>query len=141
MANTYTCLSYLSTAAIFVGMSSLLLTTAMSSHEIGKHDDDLNLFNLSYMFGYASTVFFIFEGNAVVLNVRAEAINKANFSNLLMWSQFVTVMTYSLFAIANYMAYGNGMEITIFVNLAPMSGTVIFIMGCFSFNIIITYPV
>lgn len=76
MANTYTCLSYLSTAAIFVGMSSLLLTTAMSSHEIGKNNDDLNVFNLPYMFGYASTVFFIFEGNAVVLNVRAEAINK-----------------------------------------------------------------
>mmetsp|Transcript_108019 Transcript_108019/g.149273 ORF Transcript_108019/g.149273 Transcript_108019/m.149273 type:complete len:156 (-) Transcript_108019:135-602(-) len=33
------------------------------------------------------------------------------------------------------------MAVTIFVNLAPMSGTVIFIMGCFAFNIIITYPV
>ena len=58
-----------------------------------------------------------------------------------MWSQVFAVVVYSSFAVSNYIAYGNHMEVTIFLNLAPMSGTVIFIMGCFAFNIIITYPV
>eukprot|EP00351_Strombidinopsis_sp_SopsisLIS2011_P004425 CAMPEP_0116880464 /NCGR_PEP_ID=MMETSP0463-20121206/12398_1 /TAXON_ID=181622 /ORGANISM="Strombidinopsis sp, Strain SopsisLIS2011" /LENGTH=56 /DNA_ID=CAMNT_0004531079 /DNA_START=601 /DNA_END=771 /DNA_ORIENTATION=+ len=41
-------------------------------------DQKLPAINVAQTFGYIGASLWIFEGNAVVLNVRAEAINKQN---------------------------------------------------------------
>jgi len=81
LANTYTFLSYFSVAGIIVGMLSLAFTMVLSVDYMNENpelDQKLPAINVAQTFGYIGASLWIFEGNAVVLNVRAEAINKQN---------------------------------------------------------------
>lgn len=76
---TYTFLSYFSIAGIsvaLIGMISIfgycinLFVTGTAVYS------PVNYFDISGMFGHIGVAMFVFEGNAVIMNVRAEAKNK-----------------------------------------------------------------
>ena len=75
---TYTFLSYFS---IF-GLGMAILAMCMMFGYLGKKlhngqevEGDMKVFDVYQFFGNIGVAMFVFEGNAVVINVRAETIN------------------------------------------------------------------
>ena len=66
---------------------------------------DINVFNLGGVLGHIGVAMFIFEGNGVVINIRAETKNQEEYPRILKLSIGTCVIVFSLFAIICYMTY------------------------------------
>jgi hypothetical protein len=79
MSNSYNFLSYLSIPSIMIAILGMLLTFFYSFSELiaGKTShQDLVLFDLQRVIGRFGLAMYIFDGNAIVINIRAEAGDK-----------------------------------------------------------------
>lgn len=77
--NTYTFLSYFSIAGISVALIAMVCIFGFCIDLFSSGSavyTPINYFNLSGMFGHIGVAMFVFEGNAVIMNVRAETKNK-----------------------------------------------------------------
>ena len=76
---TYTYLSYFSIAGITVALIGMGCMFGYNFNLLANHEavyTDLKYFDVFGMLGHIGVAMFVFEGNAVIMNVRAEARNK-----------------------------------------------------------------
>lgn len=106
---TYTFLSYFSMAGISMAVIALLM---MTSYMIAKETQGTNLvsgqvevFNAKGILQHLGVAMFIFEGNAAILNVRAECKDQALYPKILTSSMVVTVALFMSFATFAYSVY------------------------------------
>jgi hypothetical protein len=83
---------------------------------------------------------FVFEGNAVIMNVRAETKNQKVYPNLLRGAILFTVLLFMSFATICYLAYREKTR-DIFTLSLPVTPFTIFIRICTCFNALCSYPV
>ena len=73
--DSYTNMSYFSITGIAVAIVGMISITAYCSTKLANHTsnpDPLKVFDVAGFFGHIGVAMFVFEGNAVILNVRAE---------------------------------------------------------------------
>ena len=73
---TYTFLSYFSIAGIFVAIIGMISIFGFCISLFASGEavySPINYFDFSGMVGHIGVAMFVFEGNAVIMNVRAEA--------------------------------------------------------------------
>jgi hypothetical protein len=57
------------------------------------------------MFGHIGVAMFVFEGNAVIMNVRAECMHKDKYPAILRYAIIYTVVLFMTFASVCYVTY------------------------------------
>jgi amino acid permease len=84
---------------------------------------------------------FVFEGNAVVINVRAETINQHKFPKILTTAVVSVVALFMVFAMIAYSTYKAESNPIFVLNLQPINGfvTTIYLLVCI--NCFISYPI
>ena len=73
---TYSMLSYFSMFGIGMALIGMMVMFGMLSDKVAKDEEvkgDLKIFDFWAFFGNIGVAMFVFEGNAVVINVRSEA--------------------------------------------------------------------
>ena len=78
MIETYTFLAYFSIAGILVALTGMLCIFTYCFNMIATDQavtSPLKLFDVAGMFGHIGVAMFVFEGNAVIMNVRNETKN------------------------------------------------------------------
>jgi uncharacterized protein with PQ loop repeat len=63
------------------------------------------MFNVKGTFSNIGIALFVFEGNGLILNLRANAQNKKNYPSILMKSIFILIIFYMTFASICYSAF------------------------------------
>mmetsp|Transcript_73290 Transcript_73290/g.101679 ORF Transcript_73290/g.101679 Transcript_73290/m.101679 type:complete len:91 (+) Transcript_73290:556-828(+) len=78
MFETFTFLSYVSVFGItiaLIGMISMLGYCGREIHQGKSVDSPIKYFDIKGVIGHIGVAMFVFEGNAAILNIRAEAKN------------------------------------------------------------------
>lgn len=78
-ANSYKFLSYLSIPSIMIAMTGMFCVFFYSFSELASGNtsqSDLKFFDIYSIIGRIGLAMYIFDGNAIVLNIRAEAREK-----------------------------------------------------------------
>lgn len=83
---------------------------------------------------------FVFEGNAVIMNVRSETKNKKDYPKILVWSIVATLSLFMAFALVSYLTFKADTMDILTKNL-PIDGFGIFIRVCVCVNALCSYPV
>lgn len=105
---TYTFLSYFSIAGISVALVGMLSMFGYCFNKLANHDavyTDVKYFDFLGMFGHIGVAMFVFEGNAVIMNVRAETINKDRYPVILNLAIVTTISLFMVFASVCYITY------------------------------------
>ena len=84
---------------------------------------------------------FVFEGNAVVVNVRAETINQDKYPKILTTAIISVVALFLVFSMLAYGTYKDQCESIFVLSLQPVTGVVTFIYVCVCINCFISYPI
>jgi amino acid permease len=106
--DSYTFLSYFSIAGISVALVGMV---CMFGYCVNLFVTDnyvhssINYFDVSGMLGHIGVAMFVFEGNAVIMNVRAEARHKEAYPGILRAAIVCTVLLFMSFASVCYLAY------------------------------------
>ena len=140
---TYTFLSYFSMAGISVALIGMLCMFGYCFNLIAEHEavyTDMKYFDFLGMVGHIGVAMFVFEGNAVIMNVRAEAMDKKKYPVMLNLAIASTITLFMVFASVCYITYRDQTN-DIFVLSLKLSGFTIFIRLCTCFNALCSYPV
>jgi proton-coupled amino acid transporter len=116
------------------GFCISLFATHQEAHQ------EINWFNFSGMLGHIGVAMFVFEGNAVIMNVRAECMHKDKYPAILRYAIIYTVILFMTFASICYVTY-RGYTQDIFTLSLPVNPFTIFIRLCTCFNALCSYPV
>ncbi len=111
--NTYTFLSYFSIAGISVALIAMLCIFGFCINLFATHQAEtspINYFDFGGMMGHIGVAMFVFEGNAVIMNVRAETKNKDQYPQILKYSILFTVCLFMSFASLCYITYRDKTE-------------------------------
>jgi len=142
--NSYTFLSYfvmfgIGIALIGMGMMFGYLGEKISNDE--QVPGDLKIFDAYEFFGNIGVAMFVFEGNAVVINVRAETINQHRYPKILTSAIVFVISLFIIFAMVAYSVYKDTCNSIFVLNLTPINGYVTTIFVCCCINAFISYPV
>ena len=102
---TYTFLSYLSIFGITmatVGMITMFGYMGAKIHNNEQVPGELKVFDAFETFGNIGVAMFVFEGNAVVINVRAETINQHKYPRILTSATVTVISLFMVFAMVSY---------------------------------------
>ena len=141
--NSYTFASYFSIAGISVALIGMISIFGYCVNLFANHEavySDLNYFDFAGMMGHIGVAMFVFEGNAVIMNVRAETKNINQYPRILYMAIVFTVVLFMSFASLCYVTYRD-QTLPIFVMSLPISPFTIFIRLCTCFNALCSYPV
>jgi len=109
MANSYSFLSYLSIPSIIIAILGMLCTFFYSFSELlgGKTSNQpLVYFDLERVLGRFGLAMYIFDGNAIVVNIRAEAgEKKKHYSQILKNSIVFTIILFVIYSSICYYVY------------------------------------
>ena len=88
-------------ASLVIALTGLVmmfgyLIKKVSNNEIV--DEPLKEFDFAEMISNSGAVVFVYVGNTVILNLRAEAIDKKKFPSLLVTSTLTTLIIYMIYA-------------------------------------------
>lgn len=106
--DSYTFLSYFSIAGISVALVGMISIFAFCINLFATHQEaheEINWFNFSGMLGHIGVAMFVFEGNAVIMNVRAECKDKEKYPTMLRYAIIYTVVLFMTFASICYVTY------------------------------------
>jgi len=141
---TYTFLSYF----VMFGLSCALLGMALMMGYLGNklnNDEqvvgEIKVFDAYQFFGNIGVAMFVFEGNAVVINVRAETINQDRYPKILTSSIVAVISLFMVFSMVAYSTYKQDCNSIFVLNLKPINGYVTFIYLLVCINCFISYPV
>ena len=105
---TYSMLSYFSMFGIGMAIIGMLVMFGMLGNKLAKDEEvkgDLKVFDFFAFFGNIGVAMFVFEGNAVVINVRSEAKNQNKYGRILT-SAIMTILTiFMIFSTFGYYVY------------------------------------
>ncbi len=140
---SYTFLSYFSIAGISVALVGMICMLGFCINLFAKDQyvhSPINLIDFSGMVGHIGVAMFVFEGNAVIINVRAETKNKQAYPMILKCAILFTVLLFTCFATVCYLTYRDQTK-DIFTLSLPVEPFTIFIRVCTCFNALCSYPV
>ena len=101
----------------------------------------LKVFDIKEFFGNIGVAMFVFEGNACVINVRAETINTNKYPKILTLAVTTVITLFMIFATTAYVTYKDDCDPIFVLSLKPVNGFVTFIYFCVCINAFISYPV
>ena len=85
---------------------------------------------------------YIFDGNAVVINIRGEAGNKkAKYPSILKAAIVFTLVLFICFSTMTYCVFREMSQPIFTMSLVPINGLIIFIFICVCINALTSYPV
>ena len=105
---TYTFLSYFSIAGISVALIGMICIFGFCINLFATHTavyTPINYFDFSGMMGHIGVAMFVFEGNAVIMNVRAETKDQTKYPIILKLAILFTVCLFMSFASICYLTY------------------------------------
>lgn len=105
---TYTFLSYFSISGIFLAVIGMICMFYFCFDKMLSADaitTPIKVFDFSGLVGHIGVAMFVFEGNAVIMNVRAETRNKEKYPFLLKMAILSTVSLFMVFALVCYLTY------------------------------------
>lgn len=106
--DTYTFLSYFSIAGITVALTGMVCIFGFCIDLFATNSavyTPLKLFDFPGMMGHIGVAMFVFEGNAVIMNVRAETKNQHLYPQILKYAILFTVVLFMTFASVCYVTY------------------------------------
>jgi len=95
-------------AGIGVALVGMLCMFGYCFDKLATHDavyTDLKYFDFLGMIGHIGVAMFVFEGNAVIMNVRAEAKDKKKYPLMLNLAIVSTITLFMVFASVCYVTY------------------------------------
>ena len=105
---TYTVLSYFSMFGIFLAIAGMVCMFGVLGNKVSEDqivEGDIKVFDVFAFFGNIGVAIFVFEGNAVVINVHSEASHPDKFNKILA-SAITTIMSlFMVFATFAYYVY------------------------------------
>jgi amino acid permease len=140
---TYTFLSYFSMAGISVAIVGMCCIFGYCFNSMATHtavNSPVEVFDILGVLGHVGVAMFVFEGNAVIMNVRNETKDKPRYPQILVYAIVVTECLFMVFALVCYLTYKDQTMPIFTMNLA-ISGFTIFIRACVCFNALCSYPV
>ena len=141
---TYTFLSYFVMFGIGMASLGMVMIFGYLGEKMARDEQvvgDLKVFDAYQTVGNLGVAMFVFEGNAVVINVRAETINQHKYPKILT-SAIVSVLTlFMVFAIVAYATYKGDCNSIFVLNMQPITWYVTFVYFCVCINCFISYPV
>ncbi len=105
---TYTFLSYFSIAGISVATVGMICMLGYCFNLIAENEavyTEVKYFDFLGMIGHIGVAMFLFEGNAVIMNVRAEVKDKKNYPRILNLAIITTILMFMSFASVCYLTY------------------------------------
>lgn len=140
---TYTFLSYFSIAGISVALIGMVSIFGFCINLFANHEavyTPINYLDVGGMFGHIGVAMFVYEGNAVIMNVRAETKNINLYPSILKGAILFTILLFMSFASLCYLTYRDQTQ-DIFTMTLPIQPFTIFIRLCTCFNAMCSYPV
>ena len=114
------------------------LTNKVAKHDVV--DEPLKEFDFVQMLSNSGAVVFVYVGNTVILNLRAEAIDKKKFPSLLISSTLTTLIIYMIYASMAVYVYRSTTPSVFIDALKPVGGVVTAILCCVCVNAFFSYP-
>ncbi len=108
LLKTYTNISYVSMTGIACALTGgLILIGYFCNMLVNKEDPpgEIKIFDYAQFFGYVGIAMFSFEGNGVVINLKAIAKNKKKYPNLLRLAVLSIIIWYMILASISYITY------------------------------------
>jgi amino acid permease len=139
---TFKFLSYFCAFGILLAVIAMGCIFAICSNNIVQGTDvqgPIKIFDIQAIFGQVGVAMFVFEGNAVILNLRDEARDRKNFPSTLKVSIITTIGVFMVFASIGYIAFKDETEDILTLNL-EMTPFTIFIRLCTCVNAMVSYP-
>jgi len=105
---TYTFLSYFVIFGIFAALVGMIMMFGYLGKKINNGDvveGELKVWDTWQLFGNIGVAMFVFEGNAVVINVRAETINQDRYPKILTTAVCSVVLLFMIFSTVGYSTY------------------------------------
>lgn len=93
------------------------------------------------MFGYIGITIFVFEGNGVVINLRAESQDKQKYKFMLFLAILTVITCYMIIGSTTYITFRSSVEEYITWNLVPINAFTLIINLLFCYNALTSYPV
>ena len=144
LLKTYTYLSYVSMAGIACALVGGFMMIGFCSDKIANGQQvpgDMKIFEIKDFFGYIGIAMFAFEGNGVVINLRAEARDKARYPAILRLAILAIIVWYMILATLAYATFKDkaGLYDYVTSNL-PLNAFTIPINILFCLNALTSYP-
>lgn len=108
LLKTYTNISYVSIAGITCAMTGgLILIGYLCDILVNKEEPkgEIKIFDYVQFFGYVGIAMFSFEGNGVVINIKAVARDKKRYPNILRLAVLSIIIWYMILATISYITY------------------------------------
>ena len=144
-ADTYTFLSYLSIPSILIAILGMICIFFYSFSELAlghTSQSDLKYFDIYSIIGRIGLGMYLFDGSAIVVNIRAEAKEKKSYYPLIVKSAVVfTLILFVIFSTICYYVYREHAQPIFTTSLTPFNSLVFFILCCVCINAITSYPV
>ena len=109
------------------------------------HDEQvagpLDTFNFVQTLGHIGVAMFVFEGNAVVINVRSECRQPEKYPKIMTFAIATTLTIFMIFAMVAYATFKAECNPIFTLNLVPVNGFVTTIIVFVCINAFISYPV
>ena len=119
LLKTYTYLSYVSMAGIGCSLLAGLLLIGYLSNELATGHavpGSVKVFDFGQFFGYMGIAMFAFEGNGIVINLKAEAQDKKRYPHLLRMSILTVIVWYMIIANIAYATYKGDAGLKDYIN-------------------------
>jgi amino acid permease len=144
LIDSYRYLSYLSIPSVILATIGMLMIFyySFSQFTLGNASTaPLEWFNLSAFFGRIGIAMYLFDGTAIVLNIRGEARDKARYSVILLRAIIFTLLLFICFALICYLVFRDQALPIFSMNLVPINAFVLFILTCVCFNALTSFPI
>jgi amino acid permease len=145
LVKTYTYLSYVSMSGIACTIVGGIMMIGYCSSQISEGkvvDEPMKVFDPWQFFGYVGIAMFSFEGNGIVINLKAEARDKKKYPSLLRWSILTIIIWYMIISTIAYATYrGMAGKVDYITSLLPIGPLTIVINSLFCVNALTSYPV
>ena len=144
LIKNYTNLSYVSMTGIACGIAATILLISYCSEQLATGNyphEEVKVFDLNAVFGHVGIAIFLFQRNAIVINVRAETKHRHRYPKLLYWAVICIILWYFLISLVSYFTFRSELKSYVTYNLIPDNLVSILTNLFFSINTLTSYPV
>eukprot|EP00347_Sterkiella_histriomuscorum_P016346 403353544 len=142
--DSYKFLSYLSMPSVIIATIGMFTIFYYSFQQMAlgvTSQTPIRWLSLDGFFGRIGLAMYIFDGNAVVINIRAEARNKARYPILLKYAITFALVLFIFFSTICYYVFREDSKPIFTMNLDPTNPLVMFIFVCVCINALTSYPI
>jgi hypothetical protein len=145
--DSYKFLGSLSIPSVMIAITGMLCIFYYSFSQIAlgglqSHHSELKLFDFYNIMGRIGLAMYIFDGNAIVVNIRAEANEKKRYyPRILVKAIIFSLVLFVCFSTICYSVYRETTQPIFTMSLTPINMMVAFIILCICVNALTSYPI